>query len=217
LYLYAVSMGRGGTTMTSNKEKARANELTTLQAIGLVGWLSASQVAHWVWGRENPHSARVSADRVLKRLQDDALIMRRASGTGVFVYVLTKRGAAVANGSLTVPLFRAGYDLSQLDVARQAPAVEYLAEQRHAGNTVLGLAAVRKGMEVGLLKSKALKGADGVVVDHETGQQRAVLVVRNVHPELVKKAKRLKKVYGSLELVGDVGLLRSFQREMKAR
>lgn len=200
--------------MGTNTLKARENELRVLQAIGLIGWLSTTQVAKWVWGTNNARSARVSADKVLKRLQDEKLVKRRESALGVYVYVLTNTGAIRANEGVKIPIFRDGYDLSQLDVGRQAPAVEYLTVQQWAGKTVLGAATVRKAISDGLLNGKAFKGVDGLVLDNETGEKRAVLVVRNTHPELIRKAKRIKKAAGDLELLGSVGLLKAFRREM---
>lgn len=172
------------------------------------------QVAKWVWGAEKPHSARVSVDRVLTRLLQQSLVMRRERALGVFVYVLTNAGAIRANEGVKIPLFRDGYDLSQLDVGRQAPAVEYLTAQHWLGGTVLGVASIRKAMKVGLINGNALAGADGLVLDNETGEKRAVLVVRNTHPGLVKKARRIKMAAGDLELLGSVGLLKAFRKEM---
>lgn len=200
--------------MNNNSVTARENEMRVLQAIGLVGWLSATQVARWVWGTENARSARVSADKVLNRLVTDNLVKRRASALRAFVYVLTNTGAIKANEGVRLPLFRDGYALSQLDVGRQAPAVEYLTAQHWAGKTVLGSASLRKAMADGIVKGDDLRGADGLVIDAETGEQRAVLVVRNTHSELIKKAKRIKKAAGNLELLGSVGLLKAFKKEM---
>jgi hypothetical protein len=201
---------------TSNKARADNNEQQVLQAIGLIGWLSATQVARWGWGDHNPHSARVSADRVLKRLIERGEVLRRDSSLRMAVYVLTKPGAVRANQGLTHELFRHGYDLSQLDSARQRPAVDYLITQHHEGKTVMGLAGVRKAMKVGMISEKGMKGADGFVVNNETGEFKAVLVIRNAHPELVKKAKRIKKAAGNIELIGSAGLIKFFRNEMRS-
>ncbi|WP_295997995.1 hypothetical protein [Rugamonas sp.] len=203
--------------MNSNSAKARENEMRVLQAIGLVGWLSASQLAKWVWGEENLHSARVSADKVLKRLQTNGLVLRRDSALGVYVYVLTSTGAIQANEGVKVPLFKDGYDLSQLDVGRQGPAVDYLTAQHRIGKTVLGAASLRKALRDGVVMGKGWAGADGLVFDSETGMQRAVLVVRNMHPELIKKAKRIKEEVGELELLGSAGILKAFRKELLSK
>lgn len=200
--------------MNSNKATARENEMRVLQAVGLVGWLSAAQVARWVWGDENRHSARVSADKVLKRLQSTGLVLRRDSALGVYVYVLTAAGAIQANEGVKIPLFKDGYDLSQLDVGRQGPAVEYLTQQHRNGKTVLGAASLRKALRDGMLTGRGWDGADGLVFDSETGEQHAVLVVRNTHPELIKKAKRIKREVGELELLGSAGMLKAFRKEL---
>ncbi|MBH1994803.1 MAG: hypothetical protein I8H90_10805 [Burkholderiales bacterium] len=196
----------------NNSVTARENEMRVLQAVGCVGWLNAAQVAKWVWGDENRHSARVSADKVLKRLAAAGQVLRRESLTGVFVYVLTGAGALRANEGVRVSLFKDGYDLSQLDVGRQAPAVEYLVGQHRQGKTVLGAASLRSALKAGVVAGEGLTGADGLVFDSETGELRAVLVVRNTHQELVKKAQRIKKAAGELELLGNAALLRIFHR-----
>jgi hypothetical protein len=200
---------------TSNQAKAAANELQVLQAIGHVGWLSATQIARWAWGEQNPHSARVSADRVLKRLMAQGDVLRRNSSLRMSVYILTKAGALRANKSLTMELFRHGYDLSQLDAARQRPAVDYLITQHHQGKIAMGVAGLRKAIELGLIPQTGIKGADGIVIDHRTGEFKAVLVVRNTHPALIKKAKRIQKAVGDLELIGSTGLIRFFRNELR--
>lgn len=199
----------------SNAAMARENESRVLQAIGLVGWLTAGQVAKWVWGDDNPHSARTSADKLLTRLRERGLILRRHSPLRAYAYVLTKAGAIQANEGVKVPLFRDGYALSQLDVGRQALAVAYLTGQHRSGKTVLGAASLRKALQDGLLTDMDSSGADGIVVDNETGELRAILVVRNTHPELIKKAKRIRKSVGELELLGSAGLLKSFRKDMQ--
>lgn len=202
---------------TSNKVKALTNETHVLQAIGLVGWLSATQIARWVWGEQNSHSARVSADRVLKRLIEQGHVKRRDSSLRMCVYILTKAGAARANEGLARELFRHGYDLSQLDSARQRPAVDYLITQHHAGKTVMGIAGLRKAMEIGLVDVKGLEGADGLVIDADAGEYKPILVIRNTHPELVKKARRIKKAVGDIELIGSIGLVKFFNNEMRGK
>jgi len=201
---------------TSNPAKATTNELQVLQAIGQVGWLSATQIAKWVWGERNSHSARVSADRVLKRLIAQGDVLRRDSSLRMSVYILTKAGAQRANEGLTQPLFRHGYDLSQLDSARQRPAVDYLITQHQQGKIVLGIVGLRKAMELGLIEETGLRGADGIVIDDRTGEFKPILVIRNTHPELVKKAERIWKAVGDLELIGSPGLIKFFRNEMRS-
>jgi hypothetical protein len=201
---------------TSNQAKAATNELQVLQAIGQVGWLSVTQIARWVWGGHNPRSARVSAERVLKRLIERGDVLPRASSLRMSVYILTKSGALRANEALTHPLFRHGYDLSQLDSARQRPAVDYLITQHHQGKIAMGIAGLRKAMEMGLIEQDGLRGADGVVIDEKSGEFKPILVIRNAHPELVKKAQRIKKATGDIELIGSAGLIRFFRQELRS-
>lgn len=199
----------------SNQEKANHRELQVLRAIGLVGWLSATQVAKWVWSVENAHSARVSADKVLKRLMMKGEVLRRDSSLRMAVYILTKPGGLRANEGLARQLFRHGYDLSQLDSARQRPAVDYLIAQHHEGKIVIGLAGLRRAIEIGMVENKDIKGADGLVCDPNGKECKPILVIRNMHPELVKKAKRIKKAAGDIELIGSEGLIKLFNREMR--
>ena len=204
-------------TTTTNQQRAAENELRVLRAIGLVGWLSATQIARWLWGEGNAHSARVSADKVIKRLLDAGHVKRRESSLRMFVYILTKTGAIQANEGLNVEIFRHGYDLSQLDSARQRPVVDYLIGQAHKGKAVMGVAAIRKGLEIGFFGNLKINGVDGAVFDATTGNNKYVLLVRNTHPELIKKAKRLKKEVGRLSLVfiGSPALVAFFEKEMR--
>ena len=200
---------------TSNQVRGRNNERRVLEAIGLVGWLSVTQIAQWVWGVANPHSSRVSAERALKRLVSAGYVLRRESSLRMCVFVLTKAGAVRANEGLNYPLFAHGYDLSQLDSARQRPAVNYLIEQHHNGKTVFGLAGLRRALKVGIISDERVKGADGFICDATTGEFKPILVIRNNHPELIKKAIKIKSALGTLELIGSPALIKNFEKEMK--
>lgn len=202
---------------STNQARAAENELRVLRAIGCVGWLSATQIAEWVWGKDNPHSARVSADKVLKRLLAAGHVKRRESSLRMYVYILTKAGAIRANEGMSEELFRHGYDLSQLDSARQRPAVDYLIAQAHEGKVVLGIAAIRKGLEIDFFNGLNVDGIDGFVFDTEKQSAKYVLLVRNTHPELIKKAKRLQREVGRLSLVfiGSPALVNFFEKETK--
>ena len=201
----------------NNAQRGRENEVQALQAIGSAGWLNATQVGKWVWGASNGHSARVSADRLLGRLSQRGAIKQRESGDGLNVYVLTRAGARLANEPLTAQIFKDGYDLSQLDVGRQRVAVSFLIEQQHAGRIVLGRAATRGAISSKIL-DRELGGSDAVIYDDVRNEYTVALVVRNIHPECVKKGQKLLKaiaaVGGRLELLGDERVIRCFRREM---
>jgi hypothetical protein len=66
-----------------------------------------------------------------------------------------------------------------------------------------------------MVEHEDMRGADGLVCDPRTGAYKPILVVRNMHPELVKKAKRIKKAVGEIELIGSTGLTNFFTREMR--
>jgi hypothetical protein len=133
----------------------------------------------------------------------------------MFVYILTKAGAVRANEGRSVELFRHGYDLSQLDLARQRPAVDYLITQAHEGKVVLGSAAIRKGLKIDFFDGLNVEGIDGFVFDTETQSAKYVLLVRNTHPELIKKAKRLQKEVGrrNLVFIGSPAQVAFFEKE----
>ena len=197
--------------MESNAVRARRNEDRVLVAVGLVGWLTVAQVAAWVWPDSSKHSATNRAAEVLARLSAGRLLMRRKSGTGVWGYLLTNTGAARANAAYEEDAFRAGYDLSMLDTYRQAAIVGYLLTQ--AADVKLGPAGVRGGVRCGLVES-ALAEADALAWSPELCAWRAALLVRNLHPEVLAKARRVRAAAGHLQLLGPPHLVQQFGRAM---
>jgi hypothetical protein len=198
--------------MNPNVEKARAKELQVLAAVGLVGWLTAKQVAAWVWPDNAPGAAKNRAAETLQRLIERRHLLRRETGSGTWSYLLTRAGAARVNEQLVYPVCREGYDLSQLDIDRQAVIVAYLLSQR--GALRLGPAGVRGGVRTGLVNDTALRHADALTRDPETGNWVPAMLARTLHPELLKKARRLRAAAGRLELLGHPGLLRQFRKAM---
>lgn len=194
--------------MNPNIERARRNEDQALQAIGLVGWLTTAQVAAWVWPTLSQHSARNRAAEVLARLTDRRHLMRRQSLTGTWAYLLTNAGAARATAAGDL-VHRHGYDLSQLDVYRQALIVTHLLAQ---GDTLkLGPAGVRGAVRSELLeRDSALCKADALTWDGHLGEWSAAIVVRSLHPELLAKARRLRAAASELQLLGPAYTVREF-------
>ncbi|CDG86151.1 hypothetical protein GJA_5564 [Janthinobacterium agaricidamnosum NBRC 102515 = DSM 9628] len=182
-----------------------------LVAVGLVGWLTVAQVAAWVWPDSGKHSATNRAAEVMARLLSGRLLMRRKSGTGVWGYLLTNTGAARANAAYEEDAFRAGYDLSMLDTYRQAAIVGYLLTQ--AADVKLGPAGVRGGVRCGLVES-ALAEADALTWSPELCAWRAALLVRNLHPEVLAKARRVRAAAGHFQLLGPPHLVQQFGRAM---
>lgn len=197
--------------MESNAVRARRNEDRVLIAVGLVGWLTVAQVAAWVWPDSGIHSATNRAAEVLARLSAGRLLMRRKSGTGVWGYLLTKTGAARANEAFTEDVFRAGYDLSMLDVYRQSFIVTHLLGQE--ASVKMGPAGVRGGVRCGMVNS-ALAEADTLVWDPDLCDWRAALLVRTLHLEVVAKARRVRAAAGHFQLLGPHYLLQQFSRAM---
>lgn len=196
--------------MNPNIEKARSNENEVLKAIGLVGWLTTAQVAAWVWPASGAHSARNRAAEVLGRLVKQRSLLRRPSALGTWAYLLTNAGAARANLVLGERVFRNGYDLSQLDVYRQALIVTHLlAEERFPK---LGPAGVRGAARAGYFdEGSALCQADALSWDGSRGEWVAAIVVRSLHPELLAKARRLRPAAGQLQLLGPTVTVREFE------
>jgi len=206
----------------ASKQTGHENEIVALHAIGTVGWLSKKQVGGWLYPESTEHNATNKAARVLGRLLTRGEVKRRdedsenrrggiSFGTGF--YVLTLTGAARANDGMTTKYFRAGWNLSQLDIGRQSTAVGYLIKMRRQGCEVVGAAGVRRGLELDAMGGRDLKGADGLVGAAEG--LTVVLVVRNLHDELVKKAKRLEKEAEKLELLGNSWILKEFRKKMR--
>lgn len=194
--------------MNPNMQRARQNEDQALQAIGLVGWMTTAQVAAWVWSTLSEHSARNRAAEVLKRLTDRRYLMRRQALTGTWAYLLTNAGAARATAASDL-VHRHGYDLSQLDVYRQALIVTHLLGQDSGRK--LGPAGVRAAVRSELLEEgSALCKSDALTWDAYRGQWAAAIVVRSLHPDLLAKARRLRAAASELQLLGPAYLVREF-------
>lgn len=201
--------------MNPNIEKARQNELQALLAVGLVGWLTASQIAAWVWAGKDRHTASNRAQETLKRLCTSGHILRRETMHGVYAYVLTHAGAARANEALRFDLCRHGYDLSQLDRERQRLIVEYLLMRKETIR--LGPAGVRGAVRTGdIFDDTRLQHADAATRDQD-GQWWPAMVVRSLHPALVGKARMLRAAAGHrLQLIGHPHLVRQFVQQLNA-
>jgi hypothetical protein len=198
--------------MNPNVEKARAKELQVLAAVGLVGWLTAKQIAAWVWPDNAPGAAKNRAAETLQRLVERRHLLRRETATGAWSYLLTRTGAARVNEQLVYPVCREGYDLSQLDVDKQASIVAYLLAQKGAFR--LGPSGVRGAVRAGLVEKPALRHADALTRDPETGNWVPAMLARTLHPKLVEKARKLRDAAGRLELLGHPVLLRQFNKAM---
>lgn len=194
--------------MNPNMQRARQNEDQTLQAIGLVGWLTTIQVAAWVWPDSGQHSARNRATEVLGRLLEQRLVLRRHTGLGAWAYLLTHSGAARANVALDLILCRPGYDLSQLDGYKQETIVAYLLAQKSVYR--MGPAGVRGAVRCGFVEVETLRQADALTWDPDLGEWAAAIVVRSLHTELLAKARRLRKVATRLDLLGPPGIVCQF-------
>lgn len=194
--------------MNPNIERARQNEAEALQAVGLVGWLTTAQVAAWVWPASGAHSARNRAAEVLGRLHGGRHLLRRQTALGEWAYLLTNTGAARANEALELQVCRNGYDLSQLDVYRQGLIVAHLLAQKSVSR--MGPAGVRGAVRCGLVEDARLRHADALTWCPDLCNWIAAIVVRNMHPELFAKARRLRAGAGRLELLGRPVLVRQF-------
>lgn len=200
--------------MISKQNRGETNALEALQAVGEFGWLSAGQIADWVWGSDSGHSGRVLVHRLMRRLMDKGLLLARTGVDGTRRFVLTDQGAIVANGD-TGPSYRKGYKLSQMDDYKQRVAFDYLLTMKERGYVVSGRAGLRQAIRTGALPDAQLQDADGYVHAAEDGKPVAVLVMRNTGLGLVRKAIRLEDAAGRLELLGYAALQKQFRNEMK--
>lgn len=194
--------------MNPNIERARQNEDQVLLAIGLVGWLTTAQVATWVWPASGAHAARNRAAEVLGRLLERGQLLRRQSALGAWAYLLTNAGAARANMVFAEQVFRNGYDLSQLDVHRQALIVSHLLALD--SSIKLGPAGVRGAVRAGVVADDTLRHADALWWDPYQGHWAAAIVVRSMHPDLLAKARRLRAAASALQLLGSAFMVRQF-------
>ncbi len=199
--------------MPSNQDKARANELAILTAIGEVGWLSTSQVARWVWPASTLHVATNKAAAALRRLTNQGYLLCRQNALGVRVFVLTTSGALRANGD-GWPAYRAGYKLSQLNCYRQQLIVEFILQMLAKGHVCAGPAGLREAIATRAIIEDDFRGADALIQDNEMNVTTPVLVVHSLSHSVVKKAVCLKKVSGVIHLLGHPVLIRQFEKEM---
>lgn len=198
--------------MNPNMQQARQYENQALIAIGLVGWLTTAQVAAWLWPGPNKHAATNKAGRVLARLTKNGLLMRRQTCTGIWAYLLTNTGAGRANHAYEMPLFRAGYDLSMLDVYRQSTIVAHLIED--PAEVKLGPAGIRGGIRCGLVQHEDLAGADTLTWAPFEGWWSAAILVRSLHHDALAKARRVRACATSLRLLGLPHLVQQFEMAM---
>jgi hypothetical protein len=85
---------------------------------------------------------------------------------------------------------------------------------RAQGNTCAGPAGLRNAIATGALLDVEFQGADGLFRTTPTAEFTPILVIRNLHIGVVKKAIRLSKVTGQLKLLGPNSLVRLFEKEM---
>jgi hypothetical protein len=199
--------------MTSAKNKRQlgaAQARGAMLAIASVGWLTTAQVGAWIWPDLERFSARKRALKLLTRLVHKGHLVTRVTPLGEHAYVLTNPGARQCVEWYGEEGIRDGLELSQLDVGRQARAVQWLMDKKRAGLSVVGAAGIRYGHVRGHVDEKAVRGADGLAFDSETVQWTAALVVRNEHDMLVRKAIRIRQGVDSLELLGEVKVVGRF-------
>lgn len=177
--------------------------------------MSTRQVGAWLYSSSSEHAATNKAARVLGRLLAREQVKKRDKDSetrcdginfGVAHYVLTPSGAARADDEYC----RHGLHLSQLDVGRQRVIVQFLTTAHWDEYKVIGAAGVRAGIANGTLE-KRLLGADGLLLD-PLDTITAVLVVRNLHVELVQKARRLASASANLELLGDAWFVKNLKK-----
>lgn len=199
----------------SASEVARENEREVLLAITLVGWLTTTQVASWLWPGRNAHQARNKAAITCKRLEERGALLRRVLVSGAHAFILTKAGAQEVNTMAGREVCRPGYDLGTLDEYKQRMTVEYLTEERNSGRVAIGGNGLRNDAVKSLTDVRPkLKDADGVAVDDD-GTVTAALVVRSVSPALVKRAVRVKSAADVLRFLGEPKRVKLMEREMR--
>jgi hypothetical protein len=203
-------------TSTKNKRQLGATQARdAMLAIATVGWLTTAQVGAWIWPDLERGSARKRAHKLLTRLVRKRYLLARLTPIGEHAYVLTKIGAQQCTEWGGEEGIRDGYELSQLDVGRQACAARWLMDKRRAGFSVVGAAGIRHGEVHGHVDEQAVRGADGLALDSETAEWTAALVVRNEHEALVSKAIRIKSGVAAVEFLGGEIVVRRFKAKLR--
>lgn len=107
---------------------AEANELRLLRALHRFGWLTARQIARLLWPGQR--QGRRMAQRTLRRLGEQGLILPRRLPYGVIGYVLGAGGARVLRArDATQTHVRGGRDLKLKHPYHRAIANDYLIDK----------------------------------------------------------------------------------------
>lgn len=201
----------------NKRVKGADNERQAMLGIALIGWLTTAQVGAWVWPDSKPDNAHTNAHKLMARLVHKGWLLVRTTMLGANAFVLSAAGARKCNEWSGGEICRAGHDLSQLDVGRQAVAVSWLLEQRNAGKVAIGAAGIRNGYVRGHVDEEAIAGCDGLAYDAEEGLWTAGLVVRSDNPMLVAKAARIMQAVDMLKVLGEPVVVKRFSRALGAK
>lgn len=200
----------------SSRAVAREREQQVLLAIALCGYLTTRLVALWVWHASTEHVARNKAQLVLKRLEAERLVLRRAAQNGDGVWILGRAGAQALNDQREAdglpPLAQPGHDLGFTALERDKLAIERalgLRQQSQAQERgVIGRAGLRAGIVPGCLD------CDAVLVERDSDEQltvTAIVAAPDAREGLVKRVASICRRGLRVELAGQaktVALLR---------
>lgn len=164
----------------SGPNVAFVNELRVLRALHLFGHLRRSEIAMAVWPNSSTASARLMAQRTVKRMLKKQLIFERRNSLGGISLLLAKKGAALLSPIVKGDV-REGYDITSVAGSQffhRTLGTCYLLECVREGATVWGEYALARGLapvSVEALKSQYEKVPDGLAaypeVDEKTGKK----------------------------------------------
>lgn len=187
---------------------AREREQQVLLAIALCGYLTTRLVALWVWDTSTEHVARNKAQLVLKRLEGQRLVLRRAAQNGDAVWILGRAGAQMLNDRREAdglpPLAQPGHDLGFTALERDKLAIAHalaLRQQSQAQERgVIGRAGLRAGIVPGCLD------CDAVLIERNSDEQltlTAVVAAPDARETLVKRVASIRQRGLRAELAGE--------------
>jgi hypothetical protein len=143
-----------------NSTKAQKAAHIVLLALASLGHATASTLWPLAYPEQAPESARTSTHRLMHKLQQQGLVLRRRDLAGKTRYVLTNSGALATRESWA----QAGYDLSMRGASRFDALHRMLIASCNLGEIPRGKAMLRAGAVPG-----ADRTADGAI-QSETGE-----------------------------------------------
>jgi hypothetical protein len=133
-------------TTVDGRKVADDNEMTVLVCVRFYGHLRRSEVARAVWPQSSPASARIMAQRTVKRMLKKGYLIERPNALGGMSLILAAKGVAkLRDAGLEA---QEGYDLTSVtgpQFFHRTVGTRYLIERHSQGHRPYGEYAISKG------------------------------------------------------------------------